>query len=110
MFDDLTNGARKTLAILYRAYTEKLKNNCDIFTSSIFGSSVSIQKNLMPNSTPENVDHWCRELHRNGYLNCLFANNIASETLLTDQAIREMENRFRKGAKEVTDFIAKLIP
>ena len=48
MFDDLTNGARKTLAILYRAYTEKLKNNCDIFTSSIFGSSVSIQKNLMP--------------------------------------------------------------
>lgn len=110
MFDDLTKGARKTLAILFRAYNEKLKYGDDIFSSSVFGSSDSIQKKLMPDSTPENVDHWCRELHRNGYLNCLFSENTVSETELTDQAIREMEKRFKNGAREITDFILKLIP
>ena len=58
----------------------------------------------------EDVDDTCRELSRANLLNCFWADNIAYNVILSDNAIIYMENRFKNGLTEVLEFIDKIKP
>lgn len=110
MFDDLTKGGKKTLALIYKRYLERLKSGIDIDHAVRCGSSRTIQEELMPDAKPADVDHWCRELGRIGYLSCYYADDIAYMVFLSDAGIRDSENKFTKGTVDVLSFLAQFIP
>ena len=107
---ELTKDAQKLICKLYRNYLEKRKNGISKNQARSFGSSHNIHETLCPELLFEDVDDTCRELSRAGFITCLWADNIADHVFLSDSCIAYMENRFKNGLIEVTDFIAKFIP
>ena len=58
----------------------------------------------------EDVDETCRELDRAGYVDVLYADDMAYIVQLTDTAIIYMENRFKDGLVGVLNFLSGFIP
>lgn len=105
----LTKDSDKLICILYKSYLESRKAGESKSIARSFGSSHDIHINLCPDWSFNDVDDTCRELSRAGYLNCLWADNIAYEVYLSDDGIIFMENRFKNRLKDVADFISKFI-
>lgn len=103
----LTKDAKRLICLLYNDYLQKLKHGSSKSDAKFFGSSHNIHQTLCPNLLFEDVDDTCRELSRAGFINCLWADNIAYSVHLSDDGIIYMENRFKKGLLDVTDFITK---
>lgn len=110
MFDNISSGAKQVLLNLYQEYINRIKSGQDIESAVVFGSSLDIQHTFFPNETPKNVDHWCKELSRETYLHCFFADNIAYTVTLTDKAICECQNRFQGTLVEIAKFLSNFIP
>ena len=110
MFDDISSGAKRLLVTIYREYINRIKSGKDIESAVIFGSSLDLQQTLFPDETPGNVDYWCKELSRQKYLHCFFADNIAYTVTLSDKAIRECEKRFKGTLVEIAKFLSNFIP
>lgn len=110
METDLSHDADKLLCVLYKSFLEKRKNGISKSNAKVFGSSHNIHKELLPSWIFEDVDDTCRELSRNGFLNCLWGDDIAFQVSLSDTAIVYMENRFKHGLSEVAKFVANFLP
>lgn len=106
----LTKDADYLICVLYKAYKERRNCKSSKVDAKFMNDSETIHKTLMPEWSFEDVDETCRELHRAGLLDCKYADDVAYIVNLTDASIIYMENRFKSGLKEVTDFIAKFIP
>lgn len=106
----LTKDSEKLICSLYKNYLEQRKNGISKANAKCFGSSHNIHENIVPEWTFEDVDETCRELNRNSFLNVSYYDDICGIVILSDNAIVYMENRFKNGIKEVSDFISKFIP
>lgn len=106
----LTKDADKLICLLYKNFLYKRKNGTSKSEASYFGSSHNIHEKFCSDLLFEDVDDTCRELDNVGFLNCLWADNIASEVYLTDDAIIYMENRFKNGLTELLGYIEKIKP
>lgn len=100
--DDLTKIQKKVLLTLYREYL-KTKSN-------YFGDSDSFRDSLFPNFSNDELSDICWSLHSKSYLTCEPGDDFACDVKLSDKTIIYMENRFKNGFVEVTDFLSKFIP
>lgn len=106
----LTKDADKLLCIFYKDYLSKVKSGLSKSSSSCFGNSDEITAKYLPDWHPEDTADICWELHKAGYAVCSRGDDIANDVTLTREAIVYMENRFKNGINDVTDFISKFFP
>lgn len=104
----LTKDADALICLLYKQYCQKRKDGISKDQAKFSGSSRDIQKNITPKWTPDDVDETCRELGRSGLLSIFYADDIAYENRLSDEAIIYMENRFKDGIDSVLDYLGKI--
>ena len=97
----LTKSTGKVLCQLYKEYLSRIKNNVPKSNALVFDTTSTVQ--LFVN---QDIDFEISELKKNS----LIETWITGELLLRSEAIVYMENRFKNGLIEVTDFIAKLKP
>jgi len=109
MDEYLTRDAEKLLAQLYKRYLEARKSGSTRQNAKFFGSSADIKESLDLPDLVEDVDDYCFELSRHGYLDVLSAGDMASEVALEDVGIAKLERRFTDGLRSVVDFIAKFL-
>ena len=95
---------------LYKYYLEKVKNGSSKSDARWLGSSDEIQETLLNSWSKDDVATSYWELHSKGLLECCPGDDIAYSTYLTAEGIIYMENRFKNGLIELTDFISKFIP
>lgn len=107
---ELTKDADKPVCILYKSYLEKRKVGFSKGRAREFGGFDHIHDDLCPLWLLEDVVDTCRELSRAGILICKWGDNIAYQIYFSDLGIIYMENRFKNGLLEISDFISKFIP
>ncbi len=105
---DLSHDAEYLLCVLYKNYIDRRKNGEDKSKAKMMNSSEHIFNTLLSEWKFEDVDETCRELDRAGLLNCQYGDNIVYFSVLNDNAIIYMENRYKRGISEVIDTISKL--
>lgn len=101
----LTRNADKFLCITYKIYLQRRKNGISIseakrFSKDFLNSCVEFYQWL-----PSDIDEARMELGRNK----LIQNCVGTGLSILDEGIIYMENRFKNGLIEVTDFISKFI-
>lgn len=104
----LTRDADALICSLYKAYLQDVKQGADIDDAKLFGSSKTIKNNIIPNWSIGRIDEACRELDRNEFLTCLYAEDTVMETVLLSDAIVYMEQRFKRGIDELLDYLVKI--
>lgn len=102
----LSKDADKLICCIYREYLEKRKSgsskaNAKEFDSNFYKSIKDISK-----WDSSDVSDTLSELKNAGFIKRYITGNFS----LNDTSIIYMENRFKNGLTELTDFIAKLIP
>ena len=97
----LTKSTDKVLCQLYKEYLSRIKNNISKSNALVFDTTSIFQ--LFGN---QDIDFEISELNKNSLIEAW----ITGEVLLRSEAIVYMENRFKNGLIEITDFIAKLKP
>ncbi|RNB90226.1 hypothetical protein EDM59_01720 [Brevibacillus nitrificans] len=105
---NLTRDADALICLLYKHYCLKKKDGMSKAQAKMFGSSVDIQQNIIPNMSHADVDETCKELGRAGLLDNLYADDIAYVVILSDSAVVYMENRFKNGLDSVLDYLSKI--
>lgn len=106
----ISNDANKLLCLLYKGYLEKRKSGETKDKAKSFGGYLNIQQNFVPKWTPDDTDDTCRELDREGYIECRYYDGHVFSSALNDSAVVYMENRFKSGLSEVMDTISKFVP
>jgi len=106
----LSREANKVLSELYDVYKARLNNNISRSNAMYFKSSEDVQKDYLPDMNLEDLDECCRELHRNGYMNNLYAEDTVVEIQLTDNAIVLMENKLKNAIINTINIISKINP
>ena len=96
-----TKSTDKVLCQLYKEYLSRIKNNISKSNALVFDTTSISQ--LFGN---QDIDFEISELKKNSLIEAW----ITGEVLLRSEAIVYMENRFKNGLIEITDFIAKLKP
>ncbi|SEV81653.1 hypothetical protein [[Clostridium] fimetarium] len=107
---NLTKDADKMICILYKEFLSRRKSGLSKSSACEFGSSETVHSTLFNKQSLDDIDETLRELSRADYVSCFFADNTIYNFSITSDCIIYMENRFKTGLIEVTDFIAKLIP
>ena len=110
MGTQLSKDADKLLCILYKKYLDKRKENVPKNDAKLCGGSNLIRDTLVPNWSLSDVDNTCWELSRAGMLKVNGSNHSIYLVWLSDSGIVYMENRFKNGVKEVTEFLTSFIP
>lgn len=100
----LSKDADKTLCLIYKEYLSRRKNNVCKSDASRFRASEL--ENLFPSVNQRDFMTDLNELKKNNLVK-LF---IEGSFILNSDAIVYMENRFKNGLIEVTDFISKFLP
>lgn len=96
----LTKDTDKVLCSLYKEYLLNIKNN--IPKSEALNFTSEHIDDIFEN---KDIDFELSELKNNS----LIETDIIGNALLTSKALIYMENRFKNGIVEVTDFIAKFL-
>lgn len=102
----ITKDADKMACLLYKKYLDKRKNGEPKSSAKRFDSNFYSDIDELSNWAIEDIDETINELKRAG----LIKKYIDGGFTLLDDFIVYMENRFKNGLKEVTDFISKFIP
>ena len=105
----MTNDAKRLLYKMYSEYKSRRKAGVSREDAQHFGSYEKVSA-LLPEDLPNDVDDYLRELDRSGYVDVFYADNRASETRLTTDAIEHIEQLPANCLKSVLDFVAKFIP
>lgn len=100
----LSKDADKTLCLIYKEYLSRRKNNVCKTDASLFNSSKF--EELFPDVNMRDFMSDLTELKNNDFIKLY----IEGSFILNSNAIIYMENRFKNGLIELTDFIAKFIP
>lgn len=103
---ELTKDADKVICCIYKEYLEKRKSGMSKSEAKEFNGN--FYRNIKPLSKWNSADisDTLQELHKKE----LIKKNVIGDFILLDSAIIYMENRFKKGLEEITDFISKFIP
>lgn len=106
----LSRDADALICVLYREYLNRRKSGVSKSSAKSFGEAKTIHDNFMPKWSVDDVNETCLELCRADLLSCFCANNIVSESTLTDEAIIYMENRFKDGLSALLKYLEKFVP
>lgn len=101
---ELTKDADTTMCLIYEKYLTRIKNNISKSEASLFEAFKFNQD--FPSLKHDDLLTNLNELQHNN----LITKYIDGSFVLKSDGIIYMENRFKKGLIEVTDFIAKFIP
>lgn len=105
-----TKDTDRFLCLLYKEYLKRKSDGKTKSEAKSFGSASAMKANFGLNDPVDDVADMCRELSRNDFMTCAYADNTVYKCWLDDNAIVYMENRFKKGLSEVADFVSKFIP
>ncbi len=100
----LSKDADKTLCIIYKEYLTRIKNNLSK-SEAIEFEEFQITS-LFHDKDDNDLDLELNELKNNS----IIRKDVDGGIELTSTGIIYMENRFKNGLIEITDFIAKFIP
>lgn len=100
----LTKDADYFICSIYKEYLSKIEQGKPKSNAKYFHNGVI--ENLVPKINSADIDDITKELKSAG----LITKDIIGNIVLQPDAIIYMENRFKKGLIEVTDFISKFIP
>lgn len=103
---ELTKDADKLCCAVYKKYLELRKSGISKINARHFNESFYKEIELLSNWTDDDVDETLNELKRMGFIKKYLDGGFQ----LQDDFIIYMENRFKNGILEVSDFIAKFIP
>lgn len=103
---ELTKDSDKLACIVYREYLGKRKTGESKSSAKLFAHNFYSSIKTLSNWHPDDIDETLDELTRIGFIKKYTDGGF----VLLDDFIIYMENRFKNGFMEVTDFIAKFIP
>ena len=103
---DLTNDATKMICLIYKSYLELRKSGNPKAIARRFSEFYFSSHKTFSTWHPDDIRDTFLELARKGLLKIYIGGNFD----LTDAAIIYMENRFKNGLTEITDFISKFLP
>lgn len=104
----LTKDSEALICAIYKEYLQRRKSGTPKGDAKWFGDAEEIQKNIVPKWQLGDVEETCWELERKNFLVCQSANNTILETVLGDEAIIYMENRFQNGLNDVLEYLEKI--
>ena len=102
----LTKDADKLSCNVYKSYLSQRKNGISKISTKQFSSDFYAEISALSSWSDDDIDDTLDELKRAGFIK----KYIDGGFQLQDDFIIYMENRFKNGLAEVTDFIAKFIP
>lgn len=102
----LTKDQDKFICEIYRQYLTKIKVQTSKRSSRRFTYEEFSKSNFISSFSKEDVDFTLMEIAQKNLIQIYLGGDFD----LTDSGIYYMENRFKNGLIEVTDFIAKFIP
>ena len=102
----LTKDADKLICCIYREYLEKRKSGSSKANAKEFDANFYKDVKDISNWDSSDVSDTLSELKNAGFIKLYITDDFS----LNDEAIIYMENRFKNGLNELTDFISKFIP
>lgn len=107
----LSKDADYLICLIYKYYLDLRDNGVSKSDAKTLGDSKNVHQNIIPEWSFADTDETCRELINKNLLdNRIYVDNYCGFMRLSDDGIIYMENRFKNGFSELTDFIAKFIP
>ncbi len=103
---ELTKDADKMICVIYKSYLQAKKNGCAKAEARRFDDFALSEIPTFESWNPRDISDTLQELKRKGLVKIY----ITGDFELSDSGIIYMENRFKNGLLEVTDFISKFIP
>lgn len=103
---ELTKDADKVICCIYKEYLEKRKSGMSKSQAKEFDGNFYRNVKALSKWNDADVSDTLQELHDKK----LIFKNVFGDFELLDSAVTYMENRFKKGLEEITDFISKFIP
>lgn len=102
----LTRDTDKFLCEIYAEFLSRRKSDIPKSSAAEFSSPENLVNEFMQGTSPDYIRDCIKELRKIKFVRC----TVIGTFRLEDPAIIYMENRFKNGLKEVTDFISKFIP
>ena len=102
----LTKDSDKIACLIYKEYLNKRKRGEPKSSAKHFLRNFYSEINALSSWNPKDIKETINELQRAGCVKKYMDGGF----VLLDDFIIYMENRFKNGLVEVTDFIAKFIP
>lgn len=102
----LTKLADKFLCSAYKLFLERRKQNFSLQNAKRFKNNIEERESFILEFNSDDIPDILMELASHKLIKIWIGGSFMLET----QGIVYMENRFKNGLKEVTDFIAKFIP
>lgn len=103
---ELTKDADKVICCIYKEYLEKRKSGMSKSEAKEFDGNFYRNIKALSKWNSADVSDTLQELHNKE----LIKKSVIGDFDLLDSAVTYMENRFKKGLEEITDFISKFIP
>ena len=103
---ELTKDADKMICCIYKTFLQRRKSNIPKSSARRFDRNYFNIDKILSSWLDEDISDTLLELGRSGIVKIYIGGNFD----LTDFGIIYMENRFKNGFNEVTDFISKFIP
>lgn len=103
---ELTNDADKMICCIYKTFLQRRKNDAPKSEARRFADDYFSSDCKLSSWNTKDLSDTLIEIARVGLVKIYIGGNFD----LTDSGIIYMENRFKNGFKEVTDFISKFIP
>jgi hypothetical protein len=106
--DDLTREQQRLLVSMYKEVTHGPVLYPDM-GPNYFPDSDDVMKRFMPDKSSDYVSDLCWRLESKGYLECARGDDLANRIRLSDRTIIYMENRFKNGLKDISDFLLHFV-
>ena len=103
---ELTKDADKMICFIYKTFLQLRKSGLPKSEARQFEEDYFSTNKSFSSWHPDDYDETITELGRAGLIKLYVTGNFE----LTDLGIIYMENRFKNGLTELTDFISKFIP
>lgn len=103
---ELTKNTDKLFCLVYKEYLNRQKCGFPKDFSISFKDPETLHSDFLQEFLTDDIHSSIRELARNN----MIRKYVDDSFKLSDEGIVYMENRFKNGLKEVTDFISKFIP
>ena len=103
---ELTKDTDMILCQIYKEYLNRLRLDIPKIQAKEFRDPETLVNDFLQGTRPDDVAEAIFELHKINFVEAY----LDASFMLKKDAIIYMENRFKKGLIEVTDFIAKFIP
>lgn len=102
----LTKDGDKLVCLIYKSYLEKRKSGLSKSDSKYFDYDFYKKIPAISNWLDDDIFNTLQELKNASFIKLY----IDGGFLIQDSFIIYMENRFKNGLAEITDFISKFIP